>query len=99
MMNRRAFVQQLGAVAFATKAMGLMAETLQAEDSSCYAPLIQEGIERARGGEIGEITHIFGYSYRDCVLNEPLMEAPHHIDVANRIFDSAPVSVIAHRCC
>jgi predicted dehydrogenase len=95
MMDRRTFVQRLSVAALAVQSVESMAKMLPSWNSCSCTPLLQEKIDRVRKCEIGEITHVFGYTYHDRNLREPLDGAQHHVDIANQIFGAAPISVFA----
>jgi hypothetical protein len=94
-MNRRTFVQRLSAAVLAAQSMESIAKVFRAE--YCNTSFVQEMVERARKGDAGEITHLFGYSYGNKGMREPFEEARHQVDVANRIFGAAPITVLASR--
>jgi len=82
-----------------------------------YAPWYREALERIRAGEIGRVTHVYGYWHRNYNWRRPVPDpslerlinwrlykeysggllaelGSHQIDVANWIFDEAPMNVI-----
>ncbi|MGD2136526.1 MAG: Gfo/Idh/MocA family oxidoreductase [Gemmatimonadales bacterium] len=107
-------VDDCNAIVRATRASG---RTFQTGLQFRYAPWYHEAVERIRSGEIGRVTHVFGYWHRNYNWRRPVPDpslerlinwrlykeysggllaelGSHQIDVANWIFDEAPMSVI-----
>jgi predicted dehydrogenase len=116
---------------YGEKAMGFTVEHCNTivratRDSGCrfqtglqyrYAPWYREAIDRIRSGEIGRVTHVYGYWHRNYNWRRPVPDpslerlinwrlyreysggllaelGSHQIDVANWLFDEAPMNVI-----
>src|SRR4051812_8075122 len=98
MIDRRLFVQQLSSVMLLT-VIQTDQQIAQNEPVSLLETLIQARIERIRNGEIGNVTHIFGYSHRGCASNKvagkyAVIETQ-HLDLADRIFGESAQNISA----
>jgi len=98
MIDRRLFVQQLSSVALLTVIQSDQ-RIAQNEFVPLLAARIQARIERIRIGEVGDVTHIFGYCYRgrasSNAADKSITIAPQHLDVANRIFGESVQNIFA----
>ena len=99
MIDRRVFVQRLSALALMP---GVPRNQQLYTGCSLKSSVLKAAMERVRSGEIGELTHVFVYSYQERLSTryggESIAEMiartrSQQLEVANAIFSEAPQNV------